>query len=340
MIVIAWETTRHCILRCRHCRGAATEARSSRELTSSEGLRMIRQIADRFENPMLILTGGEPMSRPDIWTLAETAVKAGIRTVMSPCGPLITESTAKQMLNAGISRISVSLDGADAVTHDDFRGIPGIFKQTLAGIAHAKASGVSFQINSTISKLNAHQIPQILGLAQTLGADALDLFFLVPTGRGKALADLALSADEHEVTLQKTAKLSLSSPIPIRVTCAPHYVRIREELGMKTIPGHGGGSQGCLAGRRFLFVSHEGIVQPCGFLQLNCGNLRDCDFDLKSVYDTSVVLQNLRNPDIYQGACGSCMYRQRCGGCRARAYEHCGDYLAAEPFCQLAERMK
>lgn len=337
MIVVAWETTRHCILRCRHCRGSATSQHLENELTTAEGKALIDNLARSFEHSMIILSGGEPMSRPDIWELAEYAVGAGVRTVMSPCGPLITPDSAAKMRDVGLSGISISLDGANAETHDDFRGIPGIFAQTLQGIAHARDAGVRFQINSTISKLNAHQIPETLSLAHELGANALDLFFLVPTGRGKALADLALSAEEHEQTLAQVAQLSKDAPIPIRVTCAPHFVRISAAEGLS--PQRGFGSQGCLAGRRFLFVSHRGIVQPCGFLQRPCGDLRAENFDLKKIYDESPHLLALRDTANYKDACGCCPFRERCGGCRARAYEATGDYLAAEPFCQFGETL-
>lgn len=334
MKVIAWETTRHCHLRCRHCRGSADSRHAENELSTEEGLTLIRRIAEGFEHPMLILTGGEPMSRSDIFVLARSAVEQGIRTVMSPCGPMITDESAPKILESGISRISVSLDGADAQTHDDFRGIPGIFEKTLAGIRCAHRHGLSFQINCTVSKLNAVQIPAVLALAVSLGADALDLFFLVPTGRGRDLRTLALSADEHEKTLIQVAQIGEHSPIPIRVTCAPHMVRVRDELGMLPPPPHGG-SQGCLAGKRFLFVSHTGEVQPCGFLQTPCGNLRDFDFNLRRIDDESLVLNALRNPDGYEGSCGKCGFRHRCGGCRARAFEETGNYLAGEPFCKL-----
>lgn len=329
MNIIAWETTRSCPLACKHCRGAAERGPYENELTNSEGRRLLEQIAQKMETPMVILTGGEPMFRSDIWDLATYAHTLGVRCVMSPCGALITQETAKIMFDCFIRQISISLDGPNPETHDDFRGIPGAFEQAIRGIKLAQDAGVNVQINCTVSRKNVDQIDQMLALALVLKANALDLFFLVPTGRGKGLAPIALNADETERALEKIKDLLQTSPIPIRVTCAPQWKRI---LG-DSVQGAG---RGCLAGKGFIFVSHIGDVQPCGFLNLKCGNVRENDFDLAEIIANSEDLKAIRDVDAYHGACGGCAFRHQCGGCRARAYETSGDYLGTEEGCVLS----
>lgn len=338
MSVIAWETTKQCPLRCKHCRADADASLHHDELSTDEGKKLIDGIAHAYENALLILSGGEPMARPDIYELAEYAHEQKLRVVMSPCGPSITPESVVKMKAAHISALSISIDGKDAQTHDAFRGIPGIYDKTLVGISHARVNGMPFQINCTVTKFNMFQIPEMIQQAVILGAMALDLFFLVPTGRGKALEPFALSAEECETILSHLVEFQRVAPIPIRVTCAPQWVRVADQNGFQT-QGHGG-SRGCLAGRGFLFVSHKGRVQPCGFLQLNCGELRSNDFNLSEILNQSDVLQRLQKPQNYHGTCAHCPYGTRCGGCRARAYEATGDYLDDEPYCIFSQQQQ
>lgn len=327
--IVAWETTRRCVLNCRHCRGGARDRVYDGELTTAEGLQLIAALAS-YGKPLLILTGGEPMSRPDIYDLASQATAQGLRVVMAPCGALLTPATAARLPASGVRRISLSLDGVDAATHDTFRGTAGAFAAALRGCACAREAGLAFQVNATVSRANVNQLPAIVNLAASLGAAAVDFFFLVPTGRGAALRELALSPAEHELALAWIVEAAAGSPIPIRTTCAPQVVRVAARCGPAT---HGSRLGGCLAGRGFLFISHRGIVQPCGFLQIPCGDLRAARFDLAAICRTSAVLHTLRNPDLYRGRCGRCDYRHACGGCRGRAYEEARDWLAEEPSC-------
>ena len=326
--VVAWETTRRCALACRHCRGAAADREYPGELSTDEGKRLLDAIA-AFARPIVILTGGEPMSRDDIYELAAYGTKLGLRMVMAPCGHLITEETAPRLKEAGVRRISISLDGADAETHDSFRGVAGAFEAAMTGIRHAREAGLEFQVNTTLTRLNVDQLPRILDLAVELGAAALDVFFLVPTGRGAGLKDMEVSAEGYERALEWIREAAQNAPIRVKPTCAPHYARLVAQHGGKT--GHGSG--GCMAGRGFVFVSPRGVLQPCGFLDAPCGDLSEEDFDFRKLYETSEVFQDLRHPDGYGGKCGVCEYRQVCGGCRARAYARTGDYLAAETAC-------
>ncbi|MEW6536685.1 MAG: radical SAM protein [Candidatus Auribacterota bacterium] len=340
--VVAWETTRRCHLACRHCRGVARDEHYEGELTTQEGKGLIDGIAS-FANPVLILTGGEPMARNDIYDLARYASDRGLHTVMAPCGHLITAGTARRLKESGIGHISISIDGATEEAHDSFRGVPGAFKGSLQGIFFAREAGISFQINITVSRLNVIHLPAIVSLAQKLGASAVDFFFLVPTGRGSGLQGLALSPQEYEQTLNWIADVSENSPIPIRTTCAPHYSRImlQRKNGMDTASGHHYSKpRACMGGRGFVFVSHRGIVQACGFLDIPCGNVREENFNLEGIYNNSPVFLKLRDIDSYHGKCGICEYRKVCGGCRARAYADTGDYTGSEPSCSYQPALK
>jgi heme b synthase len=332
--VVAWETTRRCGLNCKHCRAEAVDSEYSGELTTDEAYKMVDSLAS-FAKPVLILTGGEPMIRKDIYDLASYADKQGLRVVMAPCGSLVNSETVVKMKLSGIQAISISLDGANSETHDSFRGVPGAFATAVGALEFAKEGNLPFQINTTVSKLNVDQLDDIYKLAVNLGASVLDFFFLVPTGRGAGLRDLEIDGVTYEKTLNWIYELSQNSPIGIKTTCAPHYARIQEQRAgedYKNIPQRFR-ARSCMGGKGFIFISHRGIVQPCGFLNLECGNLRKMNFDLKKIYQESTIFNELRNSHLYKGACGSCKFVTSCGGCRARAYEISGDYLDEEPNC-------
>ena len=335
--LVAWETTRNCNLACMHCRASATHGPFSGELDTDASFRLLDQIS-HVGKPIIILTGGEPLLRPDIFDIARYGTKKGLRMVMAPNGTLITEKFAKQMADSGIQRISVSLDGATIESHDRFRGIDGAFKGALRGIKLAKEAGVEFQINTTITKTNLKEIPEIQELAIKLGAVAHHIFLLVPTGRGKYIVDQEITAAEYERTLNWFYDQREKSPLQLKATCAPHYYRIlrqraKQEGKAVTFKTHGMDAltRGCLGGTGFCFISHRGIVQPCGFLDVNCGDITKTSFaDIWNGSDTFLSLRNFNN---LKGKCGRCEFRKVCGGCRARAYEATGDFLAEEPLC-------
>jgi len=335
--LVAWETTRNCNLNCAHCRASATMEHYSGELDTPASLRLLDQIAE-VGRPIVILTGGEPLLRPDIFDLARYGTDKGLRMVMAPNGTLVTNENAKQMVEAGIQRISISLDGATRERHDTFRGVDGAYEGAMRGIAAAKKAGIDFQVNTTISKLNYDQIPDILKLAENLGAVALHIFLLVPTGRGKYIIDQEISADEYETTLNWFYDQRDKTRLQLKATCAPHYYRILRQRAKAdgksvTFKTHGldAVTRGCLGGTGFCFISHTGIVQPCGFLDLNCGDVTKQSF--ADIWKTSEIFIALRNFKNLKGKCGACEYKAVCGGCRARAYEATGDYLAEEPLC-------
>jgi heme b synthase len=335
--LVAWEITRNCNLSCIHCRASATNGPYTGELDTETSLRLLDQITDTG-NPIIILTGGEPLLRPDIFDIAEYGTKKGLRMVMAPNGTLITESTAKKMAASGIKRISISIDGPTKESHDSFRGVKGAFEGALRGIAFAKEAGLEFQINTTITKLNLKYIQNIQDMAVSLGAVAHHIFLLVPTGRGKYIIDQEISAKEYEETLNWFYDQLEKTPLQLKATCAPHYYRIlrqraKEDGKAVTFESHGldAITRGCLGGTGFCFISHTGIVQPCGFLNIECGDVTKNSFE--KIWNSSEVFLSLRNFDKLKGKCGICEFKRVCGGCRARACEATGDYMAEEPLC-------
>lgn len=341
--VVAWEATRACNLACRHCRASAQTEPAPNELTTAEIKAVIDDIA-AFARPVFIISGGEPLMRADIFEVARHGRERGLRVVMSPNGTLITPQVARQMAEAGIARISVSIDGSCAERHDRVRGVPGAFDAAMAGLAHAREAGVGFQLNTSVMRQTLDDLPAVHELAQRIGAEAWHIFMLVPTGRAQAGDEVTPA--EYERTLNWIYETSRSSPVPIRVTCGPHYMRIVAVRsgggggGSRTAPtgAHAGGragmdqaTRGCLAGNGYCFISHRGEVFPCGYLPLEAGDVRRRPF--REIYQQSELFQALRDVSRLQGKCGACEYAGVCGGCRARAYSATGNVLAEEPFC-------
>ncbi len=335
--LVAWEITRNCNLSCVHCRAAATRGPYTGELDTDAGKRLLDQIAETGR-PIVILTGGEPLLRPDIFEIARYGTDLGLRMVMAPNGTLVTPEAAGRMMASGIQRISISLDGSTRETHDAFRGVEGAFDGAIRGISAARDAGLAFQVNTTITKANLDEIPRIQELAAEMGAVAHHIFLLVPTGRGKYILDQEIDAQQYEETLNWFYDQREKTPLQLKATCAPHYYRIlrqraRAEGKPVTFETHGldAVTRGCLGGTGFCFISHTGTVQPCGFLDLPCGDVTETPFP--EIWHGSDVFLALRQYDRLKGKCGRCEYRKVCGGCRARAYEATGDYLAEEPLC-------
>ncbi|MDL2279290.1 heme b synthase [Desulfovibrio sp. OttesenSCG-928-G11] len=340
--LIAWELTRSCNLACKHCRAEAHLEPYPGELSSAEAEALIDSFP-QTGNPIIILTGGEPLLRPDIFELAEHARSRGLRCVMAPNGTLITPETAARMRASGISRCSISIDGAEAASHDLFRGTPGSFEAAMRGIGYLKDQGLDFQLNTTVTRANLASFKDIFKLADKLGAAAWHIFLLVPMGRAANLADQVISAAEYEEVLNWFYDFRKSTSMHLKATCAPHYYRIMRqragEEGLKVTPesfGMDAHTRGCLGGTGFCFISHTGQVQPCGYLELDCGNVRQTPFP--EIWRASRHFLEFRNPADYKGKCGVCEYHRVCGGCRARAYSLSGDHLAEEPLCSYQPR--
>ena len=334
--MVAWEVTRSCNLACVHCRASSVHGPYEGELDTGRCLRLIDEIA-AFSRPVIILTGGEPLLRPDIFEIAAYGDAKGLRMVMATNGTLVDDAMARRIREAGIRRVSISLDGIDAARHDAFRQVPGAFEGALAGIEALKRAGVEFQVNTTVTRMNLDQVEDLLALAQKLGAAAHHVFLLVPTGRGKEMAHQAISAEEYEKTLEWFYEAGLSCPMQLKATCAPHFYRIyhrrKKERAEKSLPDNPlhAMTRGCLGGSSFVFISHRGQAQPCGYLELDCGQLAEKPFE--EIWKDSKIFRDLRDLRKYGGKCGRCEFVTVCGGCRARAYEKTGDYLAEEPLC-------
>jgi heme b synthase len=347
--LVAWEITKSCNLFCAHCRASSDSHRYSGELTTEECYRVIDQILE-VGRPIIILTGGEPLMRQDVLQIAQYAVARGLRVVMGTNGTLVTRDVALQMKAIPVSRVGISLDFPEADRQDEFRGKAGAFDAAMAGITSARRAGVEVQMNCTVTRLNIDYLDRLLFLALDVGAVAFHPFLLVPTGRGKKLESVELSPQEYERTLNwiYDKQSELGDRIFFKPTDAPHYLRIVSQR-RKTSPvnagpsmnntrvsaGHGHPAnaitRGCLAGTGFCFISHQGKVKGCGYLDVAAGDIRKQSFS--QIWHGSPLFNHLRDLSNIKGKCGVCEYKSICGGCRARAYEKTGDYLEAEPYC-------
>ena len=337
--LIFWELTSQCNLKCIHCRAEATEKPFINELTTKEAYSLIDSIVS-FSNPILILTGGEPLYRADVFDIASYANKKGLRIALATNGTLIDEKVAKKILNSGIKRVSISIDGANRETHDSFRGFKGSFDDAIKGFLNLKRLNIEVQFNTTIAKHNINEIEDIYKLAKDMKACALHIFMLVPVGCGVEIADREMvSKEDYERVLNWLYEKSIEDrSLELKATCAPHYFRIMRQRMKKENrslpkPSHGMSAmtKGCLAGGYVCFISRIGNVQPCGYLPVVAGNVRS--EPLERIWKESEVFKRLRDPSLLKGKCGRCEYKMICEGCRARAFYKTGDYMDEEPYC-------
>jgi heme b synthase len=322
--MVAWELTRNCNLDCVHCRARAGSGHYENELSLDECKKIIDDIA-AFSTPTIILTGGEPLLRADILDIIRYGSAKGLRMVIAVNGTLLDADMARKLKESGILRVSMSLDGMDAASHDSFRKVSGSFDAVMRGGRILSQAGLPFQINTTVTRLNRNDLPEIYELVREMGAVAWHVFLLVPVGRGEGLKGEELNATMYEEVLNWLYEREKENAIEMKVTCAPHYYRIVKEKG--DTPK----SAGCLAGKTFLFISHTGIAQPCGYLELPSGDVRSKG--VKEIWENSPQFALIRDLKNYKGKCGRCRHLAICGGCRARAYQLKGDLLEAEPYC-------
>jgi len=327
--MVAWELTRNCNLSCIHCRASATLGPYTDELTLAECQKIIDEIAG-FSSPTIILTGGEPLIRNDLFDIIEYGTDRGLRLVIAINGTLLDKEKAKKLKTGGIKRVSLSIDGKYNATHDLFRGVNGSFASVINATEILTDTELPFQINTTVTKFNVEELRSIYGLVKSIGAVAWHIFLLVPVGRGQELKGKELDTDMYEQVLAWLYDIEKKNELEIKVTCAPHYYRIVKEKG--DMPK----STGCLAGKSFMFISHKGIAQPCGYLEIPAGDIKKDG--VKKVWEESPVFNQLRDLSSYRGKCGGCRYLKICSGCRARAYELTGDFLGEEPYCSYKER--
>lgn len=344
---VAWEITQACALACVHCRASAQPRRHPRELTTEEALSLVDQIAE-IGNPILVVTGGDPLMRRDVFSLIRHASQRELRVSLSPSAtPLLTRANLQRAKDAGVVRLHLSLDGSTPEIHDAFRQLQGSFDRTIQGLQSARDIGLSLQVGTTVTRHNLADLPAMAELIAEFGALMWNIFFLVPTGRGK-VEDM-ISPQQHEETFHWMYELSKEAPFDVRTTAAQHYRRVviertRAELGERKAihqalsgagysyqDGLGRPQQGVNDGKGFCFISHLGDVCPSGFLQIPAGNVRETP--IADIYRHSRLFRELRDPSLLRGRCGRCEYRRVCGGSRARAYALTGAYLAEEPCC-------
>ena len=341
--IAIWEVTQACDLACVHCRASAQPDRHPMELRTDEGKHLIDQIA-ALKVPVFVLTGGDPIKRPDLFELIGHARAVGVRVSLTPSAtPLLTRDVVVRLKEAGLARLAVSMDGASAETHDAFRGMTGSFARTLDAVRWANEIGLPVQINTTFSRRNIGEIDEIVALMEKLKIALWSVFFLVPTGRGK-LNDL-LSADEFEAVFAKIYSLSKTATFDIKTTEAQHYRRfmlqqkvVERRAGSAFSSNHekaedaiGRAPRGLNDGKGFVFISHTGEVFPSGFMPLSAGNIRRQD--LAVIYRESSLFKDLRDTSKLEGKCGSCEFKEICGGSRARAHALTGNPHAEEPCC-------
>ncbi len=356
--IVIWETTRACALACAHCRADAILHRNPLELSTDEGKALLDDLAAYGPpRPVVVLTGGDPFERPDLAELVAHGAAAGLSMALSPSvTPRLTRDVLHELRDAGARAVSLSLDGADAASHDGFRGVQGVFADTLVAARWVHEAGCRLQINTTVTADNVEELPAILEHVVALDASLWSVFFLVPTGRGALLP--AIDADTVEEVLHWLH--DIGGHVAVKTTEAPHFRRValqreaagdvdatfppgplrsrlraatKARLGSVTGPNPRGGRPplDVNAGRGFAFVDHLGEVYPSGFLPVAVGSVRDTPFS--SLYRDAALLRALRDPDGFSGRCGRCEFRTVCGGSRSRAYAVHGDPLADDPAC-------
>ena len=340
-LVLSWNVTRKCNLKCPHCYINATTKQLKNELTTEEAKDLIDQIC-KVSRPLLILSGGEPLLREDIFELIRYGAAKGLKMGLGSNGCLIDARIAKRLKEAGIETVSISLDSHIPEQHDEFRGVGGSWEKAVRAIKALREEGVLVQVNTTVTQHNYDQIDEIMSLVEKIGVENFHLFFLVPTGRGVKIADVSPAKYENMIktTFARVAKHKLN----VRPSCAPQFMRIAKDMGLNMRRW----IRGCLAGLYYCRVYPNGDITPCPYLPIKLGNVREKSF--KEIWFNSEMFKTLRDFNALKGKCGVCEYRALCGGCRARAYglssdfiDYCGDlhepaelkgdYLTEDPWC-------
>ena len=344
---MAWEITRRCNFSCVHCRSSSDMvAADHSDIPLAEAKRILDGIA-AFASPVVVLSGGEPLLREDVFEIARHGDSLGFRMCLATNGSLVTEETCRDMRQANIKMVSLSLDGAGPASHDDFRGQAGAFAGVMRAIELFRRHGIPFLVNSSFTKRNQAEIPQVYKLVKSLGATAWYMFMIVPTGRGEEIMNELIPANVYDELLAwhyRTEKEE--NELLMRPTCAPHYYRVvrqmakqdGEKFAQRSLQFSTGGGKGCLAGQLICLLDVDGEVLPCSYFPLSAGNIRRQS--LSDIWQNSELFRQLRDFSGYEGRCGRCEYIQVCGGCRARAYAVTGNYLAEEPFCSYQPGIK
>lgn len=322
-MLVSWNATNQCNMFCDHCYRDAG-AKANDELSTAEARKLIEEIKQAgFQ--IMIFSGGEPLMRPDIYELGTYARKVGLRAVLGTNGSLITPEVARKLKEADFMAAGVSLDSLEPAKNDVFRKLENASALTIAGMKNLKAAGLPFQIHTTVMDWNDHELEDITDFAVEIGAMAHHVFFLVPTGRAVNIEDEALRVVAYEKTIARLMEKQKKVPIEIKPTCAPQFIRIADKKGISMRF-----SKGCLAGISYCIISPKGDVQPCAYMNIPLGNVREKPFH--QIWAEDPVLQELRTMN-YEGKCGICDYKERCGGCRARANYYNGNIMAEDSWC-------
>lgn len=337
---IAWEITRRCNLRCVHCRSSSeAEVKGHPDFSTEEAFRVLDDISE-YAKPVVVLSGGEPLIRTDVFDIARHGAQKGLRMCLATNGTLVTDEICGKIKDSGMKIVSLSLDGSTETVHDDFRNEKGAFSGTINAARLFRKHGIEFIINSSFTKRNQEEIPRVYRLARELGATAWYMFMIVPTGRGEEIMNELISKEDYEDILEWHYRMEKDeADMLVRPTCAPHYYRVvlqkaKEEkvkFERRNLKFSTGGSKGCIAGQLICLINVDGDVFPCSYFPKSAGNVRKQSF--KEIWEDSELFRELRDFKTYKGKCGSCEYINVCGGCRARAYSIYGDYLEEEPFC-------
>lgn len=341
---IAWEITRRCNLRCVHCRSASEAVVGEHpDFSIEEAYRVIDDISS-YASPVVVLSGGEPLMRKDVFDIAQYGTGKGFRMCLATNGVLINDDKCERIKSSGIKIVSLSLDGSAEDVHDDFRSQKGAFQGTIKAAELFKKHGIEFIINSSFTRRNQEEIPKVYKLAKELGATAWYMFMIVPTGRGEDIMSELISKEDYEEILDWHYEMEKDEKdILVRPTCAPHYYRValqraREggSFERRTLKFSTGGAKGCIAGQLICLIDVDGNVLPCSYFPKPAGNIRERSF--KDIWENSELFRHMRDFKSYKGKCGSCEFIGVCGGCRARAYSMTGDYLEEEPFCSYVPK--
>ncbi|MDR9500532.1 MAG: radical SAM protein [Desulfurivibrionaceae bacterium] len=342
---IAWEITRRCNLKCVHCRSSSTlEVEGHPDFSFSEAIRILDDITS-YASPVVVLSGGEPLLREDVFDIASYGTGKGLRMCLATNGLLVNQEICTKIKESGIKMVSLSLDGSTAAIHDDFRNQPGAFAGVMTAARLFKENDIPFLINSSFTKRNKDEVPKVYELAKELGAKAWYMFMIVPTGRGEDIMEELVPQEMYDELLDWHYEMEKNEDeLLVRPTCAPSYYRVLlqkkkekgDEFERRSLKFSTGGAKGCLAGQVICLIDVDGNVLPCSYFPKAAGNIREQSF--KDIWENSPLFHEMRDFKAYKGRCGECEYVTVCGGCRARAYAMSGDYMAEEPFCNYVPR--
>lgn len=338
---VSWNITRLCNLKCTHCYLPAGFVDTNEfpsgyyrdtELSQAQCFRVIDEIAEINPNILLILTGGEPLLRPDILKISDYAARTGFLVVMGTNGVLLNDETVQRMSDHGVAGAGISLDAVDPVNHDKFRGMEGAWEGTMNGVEALKRANLDFLVQTSVTRWNYNEIPQIVDFAYALGAKVFNLYFLVRTGRGKTVMDITPAQYEAMLSTLFELQAKYRGKMLVAAKCAPHYKRViyEQQSDSPFLQAYPSGT--CPCGIYYCRITPEGDLTPCPYMPVSVGNLKTESF--ATLWNQSKVFQELRDRKLLEGKCSACEFRDVCGGCRARAYALTGNYLAEDPSCE------